>query len=233
MDATTQALIADLISHKIVDNWVFWFLFFMVSCLSALVASFLKAYGSRRGEQIATRRDFDDLKERLQATTRLTEEIKSEVGYIEWRMRETYTTRRAKLEEFVQQIGTVASTIDPWISKMLVGAEYIQLDSECLNRLEMFARLYFPALYRSTLEFTLSWRNIVQHGVAAAQALSRIDQRDLEARRQQMDENLRVYGPLYREAVARRATLEQTVVTEMEDVIRFPSEPRHDVQSDR
>src|SRR5476649_2300581 len=100
MDATTQALVVDLISQRTLANWAFWLLFFVVSGLSALAASFLKAYGSKRGEQLATKADFDNLKEQLQATTRLTEEIKSEVGHIEWHMRETYTTRRAKLEEF-------------------------------------------------------------------------------------------------------------------------------------
>lgn len=231
MDSTTQALIADLISHKIVDNWVFWLLFFVVSGLSSLAASVLKAYGSRRGEQMATKADFNDLKQRLQVTTRLTEEIRSEVGHIEWRMRETYTTRRAKLEEFVQQIGTVSSTIDTWVSRMLVGDDFVAPDSECLNRLEMLARLYFPALYAPTMAFSLAWRNTIQHALAAAQALSQIDRGDHPARLEQMKENLRDYKPLYQEALAQRVILERTVVTAMEDVLQLPDEPRRDRQS--
>jgi hypothetical protein len=231
MDATTVALIADLVSHRIVDNWVLWLLFFVLSGLSALAASFLKAYGNRRGEQLATKADFDNLKEQLQATTRLTEEIKSEVGHIEWRMRETYTTRRAKLEEFVQQIGTVTSTFDPWVSKMLVAGEFVPLNDECMSRLEMLARLYFPTLYVPTLAFTMAWRHITQHAIASAQALGRINQEELEARRQQAHENLEVYRPLYEEALTRRRALEETVATSMQDVLQFQDEQRRDGQN--
>lgn len=226
MDATTQALIADLITHKIIDNWVFWLLFFVVSGLSALAASFLKAYGNKRGEQLATKKDFDNLKSQLQATTRLTEEIKGEVGHIEWRMREMYSTRRAKLEEFVQQIGTVTSTLNPWVSEMFTSGNFVPLDSECLNRLEMLARLYFPPLYGPTMAFSLAWRSLTQQAIAAAQALSGISREDLQARRQQIEENLRIYEPLHVQVLARRSTLEQTVVTAMQDVLRLPDEPR-------
>jgi hypothetical protein len=231
MDATTQALIADLITHKIVENWVFWLLFFVFSGLATLTTSFFKAFGSKRGEQLATRADFDTLKVQLQATTRLTEEIKNEVGHIEWRIREAYSTRRAKLEEFVQQIGTVSSTLDPWISSLIVGETFVAQDTECLNRLEMLARLYFPPLYGPTMGLTLAWRNLNREALAATQALAQIGHVDLEGRRRQIDANLAAYQPLNLEVLTRRTALEQTVVNTMQDILGLTDEPRRDQQN--
>ncbi|MBB5456893.1 hypothetical protein [Paraburkholderia sp. Cpub6] len=224
MDATTQALVADLITGRIVGNWMFWLMVFLVSAAATIAASYLKGYGTKKGEQLATKEDFEILKTQLQATTRITEEIKNEVGHIEWRTREMYSTRRTKLEEFVQQIGTVTSMLDPWVSDMQTGT-FGSLDSECLNRLEMLARLYFPPLFAPTMGFTLAWRSLIQQALAAGQALGRIDQGDLQARQKQMDENLSTFKPLHVEMLVRRSALEETVVTVMQDVLRLPDEP--------
>lgn len=223
MDATTQTLIADLISQRIASNWVFWLLFFVVSGLAAVAADFLKAYGRKRGEQLATKADFESLKEQLRATTRLTEEIKSEVGHIEWRMREAYTARRAKLEEFVQQIGTVETAIGEWSAKAILE-EFETLDSACLNRLQVLARLYFPALYMPTLDFCMTWREIVGHTLSRAQALSKIDRDDFPTRQQVRDDYVKSYDALYREAIRKRDVLEQAVVDTNQDVLQFKDE---------
>jgi hypothetical protein len=224
MDANTQTLVAELISEKIVQQWQFWILFIAFSCVTAIISAYLKAYAGKKGEQMATKEDFASLTRQLSATTQLTEEIKTEIGHIEWQMREKYTTRRAKIEEFVQQIGTVASTCEPWTTKAMSGDTLVPVDNECLNRLEMLARLYFPALHEPTTKFTLAWRNIIHQSIASAAALHQVDRVDLQRRQEVMAEALRNYDPLYREALACRSRLEETVVATMGSLLQFSDE---------
>jgi hypothetical protein len=222
---TTQAIVADLIAGRIVGNWLFWLMFFLVSAAAMIAASYLKGYGTKKGEQLATKEDFENLKAQLHATTRITEEIKSEVGHIEWRTREMFSTRRAKLEEFVQQIGTVTSTLDPWVTNMVVGEDFVPQDTECLNRLEMLARLYFPQLYASTMGLSMAWRTVVQKALSAAGAFSNISKTDIQSRQAQIQLNLQAFKPLHEDILVKRSALEHAVVTVMQDVLRLPDDP--------
>jgi hypothetical protein len=68
-----------------------------VSLVSAAVGAFVGAYLKKRGEEYATRHDIDDILERLELTTKKTEEVKSEV---------LLSTSRL-LEEMKSEIGEV------------------------------------------------------------------------------------------------------------------------------
>lgn len=223
MDSMTKAFITDLISHDIVGNWVFWLLVFFVSGLSAIAASFIGGYGRKRGENMATKADFESLKEQLQATTRLTEEIKNEVGHIEWRTREEFTSRRKKLEEFAEQIGIVASTIDKWQSRAL-AEDYLLLETECMSHLEMLARLYFRILIHPTFEFITAWRNIIQYRIAAQQTYAKISPDDYQACQQAFQKYLEGHAPLYTKALEKRIALEETIVRTMGNILQFSNE---------
>jgi len=51
-----------------------------ISALGGLVGSFLTAYAKKRGENLATKADFDELLRQLRLQTAETEKIKSEIA---------------------------------------------------------------------------------------------------------------------------------------------------------
>lgn len=224
MDTTTQAFISDLISQNIIYNWTYWVMFFLVSAPSIIASSFLVAYARKRGENAATKEDLDSLKEQLQITTSLTERIKSEVGHIEWRTREEFTSRRAKIEEFVQQIGTVASTMEQSSSVPDTQIPIVPVNTECINRLDMLARLYFPELISLTVDFNLIWRKVISNKTDAQATIFKLNKADVNALNIEYRKFLDNHNMLYKEALEKRRALEEAVVIRMGNVLRFSDE---------
>jgi hypothetical protein len=82
-----------------------------VLALGGVVGSFLTAYAKKRGENFATKEDFNQLMEQVRLQTKVTEEIKSEIANEKWIQerrwdfkREVYSELLAVLEEFRQRM---------------------------------------------------------------------------------------------------------------------------------
>lgn len=92
-------------------------------------------------------------------------------------------TRRARLEEFVQQMGAVMATIDPWATKMLTAITFRYRTIICSN--SNARSPVFPTLRKATLGSVGSWQRLIQHAFESCQAMSRIGKHDLDAMRRQ------------------------------------------------
>jgi hypothetical protein len=92
-----------------------------ISVLGGLVGSFLTAYARKRGENLATKADFDELLRQLRLQTKETEEIKSEIAKTSWIhqqrwdfKREVYSQLLAVLEEIRQKTFWVGDSLRSW-----------------------------------------------------------------------------------------------------------------------
>lgn len=141
MDATTEAFVTEIVSRRIAENWLYWCLFLAASFL----ASFAGAYIKRRAENLATRDDFEELKRQLAQNTRVTEEIKSEIGYADWKSRELDVLKRQKLEFLMEAIAHSYDVLAVQVRKNCTG-EIQDLEQVKLGRVEMLVSLYFPEL---------------------------------------------------------------------------------------
>ncbi|AZG14972.1 hypothetical protein [Cupriavidus pauculus] len=141
MDATTQAFVTEIVSRRIAENWLYWCLFLAASFL----ASFAGAYIKRRAENLATRDDFDDLKRQLQENTRVTEEIKTEIGHAEWRAREANALKRVKIEELLRDILASHQKASDFFKQCATGTVE-SFDSTDVDTASVIATLYFPNL---------------------------------------------------------------------------------------
>jgi hypothetical protein len=72
----------------------------LVSALTALGVSYFRT----RGQNLATKHDFDELLNQLKANTELVETIKSEVSQRDWARREWTNLRRIKLETLLEKV---------------------------------------------------------------------------------------------------------------------------------
>lgn len=148
MDVTTQAFVTEIVSRRIAENWLYWLLFLAASFLAAFAGAYIK----RRAENLATRDDFNELKRQLEATTRITEDIKAEIGHREWKAREVNALKRVKLEEFLETLTQSLEELSTYVRKSCSG-EFADKDDTPLARVEMLASLYFPSMRVSTLDF--------------------------------------------------------------------------------
>lgn len=142
MDAPTQAFVTEIVSRRIAENWLYWCLFLAASFL----ASFAGAYIKRRAENLATKADFDELKRQLDQTTRLTEDIKSEVGHAEWKAREINALHRAKLEKILELAYEASEHVALGARNASTG-ESVEWDDSSVNTLVIMSTLYFPGQF--------------------------------------------------------------------------------------
>ncbi|MEN7526984.1 hypothetical protein [Cupriavidus sp. DL-D2] len=138
MDGTTQAFVTEIVSRRIAENWLYWLLFLA----SSFLAAFAGAYIKRRAENLATRDDFEELKRQLHQTTRLTEEIKTEIGHSEWKAREVNALLRTKLEEFTENLWSSSTALSMYLRKASIG-EAKGVDTPEMTRLRALSDLYF------------------------------------------------------------------------------------------
>jgi hypothetical protein len=171
MDATTQAFVTEIVSRKIAENWLYWLLFLA----SSFLAAFAGAYIKRRAENLATREDFNELKRQLQQTTRLTEEIKAEIGHAEWKQREVNTIMRAKLEELVRHISVLDEAVRGYVKTVSAGKDQRVSTTE-IDTLKAIVSLYFPTLDEPAFGYTQSCRDMIIWAMSRRDALRKANE---------------------------------------------------------
>lgn len=78
-----REIASQIVSEQLLGNWKFWGVFLLVTFLSGTTASFLVSYLKKRGQNFATKADFDDLLEQLKTTISETETIKIKISRLD------------------------------------------------------------------------------------------------------------------------------------------------------
>lgn len=217
MDATTQAFVTEIVSRKIAENWLYWLLFLAASFLAAFAGAYIK----RRAENLATRDDFDELKRQLQQTTRLTEEIKSEVSHTEWKARETNSLMRAKLEEFALCISSSDQAFSTFVRKSC-GGEFLTSDAPDFDRLRAIATLYFPSFTDVVEAYSVDASGTMIWAMERAIVVSNAKQQGTDEFAREMRNNLEAYKARIPPHNALRKKLEAMAAEEMKSLLSLP-----------
>jgi hypothetical protein len=123
-----------------------------------------------RGQNFATKRDFDELLKQQRATAEAVETIKSEVGQRDWAQREWTTLRRVKLEAFLEKMHECESYLDRRRESAIDGKAPTP-ERDCINEVDTLAALYFPELENEVHPFVLNCRNQVLQLTQLTQAI--------------------------------------------------------------
>jgi hypothetical protein len=113
----------------------------LVSALTALGVSYFRT----RGQNLATKHDFDELQRQLKANTEIVETIKSEVSQLDWAQRERATLRRLKLEALLEKMHECEVSLDRRLD-MAVEGKAAPPERDYLKELDAMATLYLPEL---------------------------------------------------------------------------------------
>lgn len=138
--------ISEAIYKKLVwSQWLYYAVILILAFLGSCVGNFLSGYSKKRGEQLATKADLEDIKQQLKMTTEITENIRNDIAHEIWRKQQTESLRRQKLEEYLMLIYTAKEDL----SKEMFNHFFYQkeiVDIHAANKSTMLMKLYFPEL---------------------------------------------------------------------------------------
>src|SRR6516165_8619311 len=114
----------------------------LVSALTALGVSYFRT----RGQNLATKHDFEELQKQLKANTELVETIKSEVSQRDWAQREWTNLRRVKLEALLEKMHECEAYPDRCRSEAVKGSFPAEEGRDVIGELDTISDMYFPEL---------------------------------------------------------------------------------------
>src|SRR6266403_4090983 len=140
MDQATIQEIAHAVAREAyAPYWAQLVVGIVLTRVVAGLAAYFGAYLKRKGENFATKEDFDNLRAQLQTNTRVVEEIKSEFGQRDWAAREWAAIRRAKLEELVTVLHEAREFVEASAVKAVEGT--LTLDPDPFSKGNVLATL--------------------------------------------------------------------------------------------
>jgi hypothetical protein len=178
----------------------------LVSALTALGISYFRT----RGQNLATKHDFDELLNQLKANTQLVEMIKSEVGQRDWAQREWTTLRRVKLEALLEKMHECEAYVDRRRDSAMDG-KVSTPERDPVSELDALKSLYFPELENEVYRFTLVCRqqNLLssQYGLEISKIGQGIDPTAQQARQSLLDSFRSEFFQTYQEFLNSRSVL--------------------------
>jgi hypothetical protein len=150
MDATAHELAQQIANQAVLANFKFWLAFGCLNIAIAFVCGALTGYATKRGQNLATKADFQELLNQTKRTTTEVEAIRSDISLGEWTEKEYRSLRRVKLEEliFAAYEGTY------WVKNVNNELLYQTIDDDKLPETSqspmvkacVVSGLYFPEL---------------------------------------------------------------------------------------
>jgi hypothetical protein len=186
-EATIQKIAAEVVARLPFGDryWVFLVVNVVVMTLVGALAALGTSYLRTRGQNLATKHDFDELREQLRANTELVETntesvktntelvetIKAEVGQKDWATRERTNLRWIKLELLLEKMYDCDNYLDQHRHRFMDGKGMDPEQRDYLNELNAMGSLYFPELEDEIGRFYLGGKEQISLGLELVQAL--------------------------------------------------------------
>ena len=188
MDKEIIQQIATEVVHRLPYGdhpWLFLLVTAILMALAAGSAAWTGAFLKIKGQNFATKRDFEELQKQLKANTETVEAIKSEVGQRDWARREWTNLRRIKLEALMEKTHECETELDRRRNAALEGL-LLKEPHDPFTELDAICDVYFPELHKETADFTWKCRAEVVSILELRQKLLRAGD-DMSARQSAMD----------------------------------------------
>jgi hypothetical protein len=148
-----------------------YLLLVVVSLLGGTVGAFFGAYSRKRGENLATKADFESLLQQLRRQTEETERIKSEIARAGWIHQRRWDLKRELYWQLLQILEEIKQK-GRWLAQSL--ERFWEPNPEAQALIEAFAKHMYE---RGTLEKLLAYKGVAgmiltEHAGAALDRLS-------------------------------------------------------------
>jgi hypothetical protein len=140
-----RRIVEEVLNQSVLENYSFYLLMLALALVSAAGSAFLTSYYQKRGENFATKADFENILEQLEETTRLSEEIKAD---IEAKYQEE-AGRKYLLREKLELLMSETYELEAWLEQARSNAfnkELPNTNESPLAKMEMYQTIYFPEL---------------------------------------------------------------------------------------
>jgi hypothetical protein len=133
---------------------------------------FLNEYFRTRGNNLATKADFDSLQDQLRANTHLVETIKADVSQKDWAKREWTNIRRLQIEQLVTAMHDSGHYLERFRFHAMDGQRFEDRDPH--SAIHAIGSLYLPELRKGIDDylscFDALYECILQFGLNLARA---------------------------------------------------------------
>jgi hypothetical protein len=117
----------------------------LAAALAAGLAAWFGSFLKTKGQNFATKQDFQELLKQQEKTAQAVETIKSEIGQRDWARREWTNLRRVKLEALLEKMHECEDYLNR--RRALAGAGKAATPERTpINELDALGALYFPEL---------------------------------------------------------------------------------------
>lgn len=216
LDPILREAIKEIIDGAILKNWLFYFLVAAVSLLSGVVGSFIGSYARKRGENLATKADFDAILSQLTVTTQATEDIKTSIQHSDWLSREWKVIRRTKLEELLDSAYACEDWLDIFKSKWLFHRD-TEVGPDPADKVKRLAALYFPELRLQAANLASAQHSACSWAVAAGHKVLAVTP-DVVAITAIMDVEIPLWNPHYSNVLRAISDVEDRAIEIMNSI---------------
>lgn len=133
----------EIVNQTILENYKFYLVLICLVLVTSAFSLFVGSYLRKRGENYATKQDFEDILTQVKQTTTATEEIKSTINSQHSQEEDKRKTTRDKLEEIFHATYSLELWLEQTRSQALAGTAF-DINSSPLAKIELLQCLYFP-----------------------------------------------------------------------------------------
>lgn len=134
-----------IVNEEVLINWQFYVLIILLGSIGGYIGNFINSYAKKRGENLATKADMNEIKSQLTSTTKITAKIKNDIEHQVWHKQQIETLKRNKLEEYLQFIYIVQEDLSKDMNNKYFNTNE-SIDVHAMNKATMLQKLYFPEL---------------------------------------------------------------------------------------
>jgi len=152
--AELELLLRRVIGEGVQLHPAIYLLVVFVSLLGGIVGAFFGAYSRKRGENLATKADFDSLLQQLRRQTEETERIKSEIARAGWIHQRRWDLKRELYWQLLQILEEIKQK-GRWLAQSL--QRHSDPNAEAQTLIETFAKHMYE---RGTVEKLLAYKGV-------------------------------------------------------------------------
>jgi hypothetical protein len=160
-EALLRELAERIAREHFLSQWPIYTLMLILAFIGSALASYLGSYFKKRGENLATKTDFNNLLAQIKATTIATEDVKSKISNLDWSTKERKVLLRNKLEELLHRLHELEDWQDEKRYIALYTEEKFITHSSTVSKATIIIALYFPELRQIVHNHILLHRKIM------------------------------------------------------------------------
>ena len=161
LESLARAVASEIVNQTIWENYKFYLLVAAISLVSSALVAFSAPYLKRRGENLATKADFNEILRQLRETTTLTESIKTD---IKAKLDEEHNVRalvREKMESLFEQTFNLELWLEQSRSQAL-GGNAPDINGSPMAKIEMYQAIYFKEIQSEVLALNKAVNQMIE-----------------------------------------------------------------------